>query len=231
MDDTPYWPWVVTTIAILTVLVVALAGYGWKLRRDLKMARLKLRELSQHMDQSTSVLQQRSSIDALTGVPNRRIFDETFSREWARARRSGAPLSLLMVDIDLFKKHNDTYGHQAGDMCLRQVAATLKEAAKRPADLVARYGGEEFSVILPDVDEKGALVVAEKMRAAVAGLKFPHINSVTGHHVTISVGVASTVPARGGSVTTLIAWADAALYQAKAVGRNQVILSQQAISA
>jgi diguanylate cyclase (GGDEF)-like protein len=218
-------------IAVLAVLVVALAGYGWKLRRDLKAARLKLRELSQHMDQSTSVLQQRSSIDALTGVPNRRVFDETFVKEWARAKRSGASLSLLMVDIDLFKKHNDTYGHQAGDMCLRLVAAILMETTKRPADLVARYGGEEFGVILPEVDEKGALVVAEKMRVAVAALKVPHINSVIGHDVTISVGAASTIPAKGGSMATLITWADEALYQAKAVGRNQVILSQRVVSA
>jgi diguanylate cyclase (GGDEF)-like protein len=229
MDDVLYWPWM--SAAVLAVLGVMSVGYGWKLRRDLKAARLKLRELSQRMDQSTSVLQQRSSIDALTEVPNRRVFDETLSREWARARRSETPLSLLMVDVDSFKKHNDTYGHQGGDTCLRQVAAALRESAKRPADLVARYGGEEFGVILPEVDEKGALVVAEKMRAAVAALKLPHINSVTGIDVTISVGVASTVPTKDGSATVLITWADEALYRAKSVGGNQVILSQQAIRA
>lgn len=220
-----HWPWIAVALVVLA-LFVAMATYIWRLRSSLKISEQKLKEIMRKLEESTTVLHHRSSIDGLTGIPNRLVFDETLAKEWARARRTGTALSVLMVDIDLFKVHNDTYGHQAGDMCLKQVAVTLEETAKRPADLVTRYGGEEFGVILPEVGAEGALVVAENMRVAVAGLKLPHINSVTGHDVTISVGVASTVPADGESPQALIASADTALYQAKAVGRNQVILAR-----
>lgn len=220
-----HWPWIAAALVLLA-LFVAMVIYIWRLRSSLKISGQRLKEIMRKLEESTTVLYHRSSIDGLTGIANRLVFDEALAKEWARARRTGAALSVLMVDIDLFKVHNDTYGHQAGDLCLKQVAVTLKEMVKRPADLVTRYGGEEFGVILPEVGAKGALVVAENMRVAVAGLKLPHVNSVTGHDVTISVGVASTIPANEGLPQALVAAADKALYQAKAVGRNQVILAQ-----
>ena len=207
-----HWPWIAAALAVLAVFT-AMAVYIQRLRSRLKISESKYKETIRKLEESAKVLHHRSSIDGLTGIPNRLVFDEMLAREWARANRMGVALSVLMVDIDLFKKHNDAYGHQAGDMCLRQVALTLDQTAKRPADLVTRYGGEE------------------NMRAAIARLQLPHVNSVTGHDVTISVGVASTIPASGGSPQALVAAADAALYQAKAVGRNQVILAQQATRA
>lgn len=225
-----HWPWIAAALVVLAVFA-AMAVYIQRLRSRLKISESKYKEMIRKLEESTKVLHHRSSIDGLTGIPNRLVFDETLVREWARAKRMGVALSVLMVDIDLFKKHNDAHGHQAGDMCLRQVALTLDQTAKRPADLVTRYGGEEFGVILPQTNVEGALTVAENMRAAIARLKLPHVNSVTGHDVTISVGVASTIPASGGSPQALVAAADVALYQAKAVGRNQVILEQQATRA
>lgn len=170
-------------------------------------------------------LTKRASTDALTGIANRRAFDETLTREWARAMRSKNRLSLLVVDVDHFKKFNDHFGHQVGDDCLRGVAASLSAAVKRPTDLVARYGGEEFALILPDTDQEGALQVADRILAEVAALALPHPKSDTSDRVTVSVGVATAIAMSGGTMRMpegLLQAADSALYKAKSAGRNRV---------
>lgn len=166
-------------------------------------------------------------LDALTGVANRRAFDETLGREWARCMQSGMPLSLIMVDVDRFKAFNDHYGHQGGDACLRVVAATVGATIRRAGDLVARYGGEEFAVLLPETDAGGAAAVAERLRQEVEALGLPHAAcGRPGGVVTVSVGFASMRPAssRGAlGFEALVKAADQALYQAKQAGRNRVI--------
>jgi diguanylate cyclase (GGDEF)-like protein len=171
----------------------------------------------------TRQLMRLASIDGLTGLANRRSFDETLDQEWRRARRNHAPLSLALIDIDYFKRYNDHYGHQAGDDCLKTVATTLAHAAERPGEMVARYGGEEFAVVLPVCDLKTATALAEKMRSRIEEIKLPHVGSMIGH-VTISCGVA-TLGDNGDGIpdeTSLISAADQALYAAKEAGRNRV---------
>ncbi len=168
-------------------------------------------------------LQSLAVKDSLTGIANRRSFDETLEVEWLRARRERVPLSLLIADVDYFKRYNDTYGHQQGDACLKIVAATIDDQVHRPADLTARYGGEEFAIILPNTDRGGASRVAERVREAVCALAIPHADSDVGQSVTLSIGVASTIPAIDLGSETLIAAADGALYAAKRGGRNRVV--------
>ncbi|CAA7617683.1 diguanylate cyclase [Magnetospirillum sp. SS-4] len=161
--------------------------------------------------------------DGLTGLANRRSFDERLEADWLHSMREGAPLSLLLVDVDHFKLYNDTYGHQKGDSCLKAVAGALDRQVFRPADLAARYGGEEFAVIMPTTDEDGARHVAERLREAVFELNLPHSASQTADRVTLSVGIASVVPVEGMTPQELIEAADAALYRAKHRGRNRVM--------
>lgn len=184
--------------------------------------RYSLVVLTRRLDEANRELLRLSTTDSLTGIPNRRHFDDFFRREWARAVRASVPLSLLMCDVDCFKQYNDEYGHPAGDECLRAVAAILRERVRRPADLVARYGGEEFIVVLPETELQGALLVAEDMLWAIEGARLPHRHNASGV-VTISIGVAGEIPRRGaGRAEDLIAMADTALYRAKQGGRNRV---------
>ncbi len=162
-----------------------------------------------------------SSQDGLTGIHNRRHFDEVIMWEWKVAARSKQALSLLMIDVDCFKALNDRYGHQQGDQCLRSIAADLQAKLKRPNDLVARYGGEEFVVVLPNSNLEGAIAVAEEIRQSVARLALPNEASIVEKVVTVSVGVSSRTPSEEIQVEDLIKSADRALYQAKASGRNQ----------
>ena len=168
-------------------------------------------------------LQVLSSFDSLTGIANRRSFDKYLATEWERAARSSTWLSLILLDIDFFKHYNDTYGHQAGDHCLYQVASALNDSLHRSSDLVARYGGEEFAVILPDTDSRGALMVAEKLRAEIENLNIPHATSAVANYVTVSIGVASTLPTQHSTPKKIISEADQALYTAKQSGRNKVM--------
>ncbi|HEV8021049.1 MAG TPA: diguanylate cyclase, partial [Candidatus Lustribacter sp.] len=160
--------------------------------------------------------------DGLTGVANRRMFDETLVVEWARARREGSSIALVMVDIDYFKTFNDNYGHQAGDLCLQQVARALAECAQRPTDLFARYGGEEFVALLPSTDVEGATAMAERLRTSLTRLNVAHNGSSLGH-VSLSAGVAAAIPRYEGDAGELVSAADAALYDAKIAGRNRVV--------
>jgi diguanylate cyclase (GGDEF)-like protein len=168
-------------------------------------------------------LRRLSTVDGLTGVANRRSFDEELTRVWRRAQRESSPVSLAMIDVDQFKSYNDHYGHLAGDDCLRQVAVLLQQTVKRPFDLVARYGGEEFAVLLPDTDVPGAQKLAEEMRASVESLTIPHAASTVSARVTMSCGVATILPAAGSEPASLVAASDACLYQAKRAGRNRVV--------
>lgn len=161
--------------------------------------------------------------DGLTGVFNRRGFDDKLRAEWSRNSRDNLPLSLIMLDVDYFKRYNDTYGHQAGDEALRRIGTALERAVQRPADLVARYGGEEFAVILPSVEESGALVVAEAIRREVRALNMPHSANEAADRVSVSLGVATVVPRHGEAPASLVELADRALYQAKHAGRNQAM--------
>lgn len=171
------------------------------------------------LEQELRMLSQR---DGLTGIANRRYFDEAVDRECRRAMRNSSPISLIMIDIDAFKKYNDHYGHQAGDQILKQVASHLNGLMQRGGDVFARYGGEEFVAVLPDTGMEGAQHVAEKMRQAVAALAIPHTQSPAATHVTISIGFAAHLPGDSICPVELIRRADQALYQSKANGRNQV---------
>jgi len=163
-----------------------------------------------------------SLTDGLTSIPNRRCFDENFSQEWNRALRAKTPLSLLLIDIDFFKKYNDFYGHQAGDDCLIQVAQVIRDTTHRSNDKAARYGGEEFAIILPGTDESGAEKFANRLINKIEALNIEHEKSDVGKYVTISVGVATVVPQIGSNSESLIRAADAGLYAAKEGGRNKV---------
>lgn len=181
-----------------------------------------LEALKHQLEIKNAELQRLSAVDGLTGLANRRRFDEVLDQECRRARRERAPLALIMTDVDFFKKYNDNYGHHGGDECLRRVAAVLSESARRPADLAARYGGEEFALVLPHTTEIGAARVAETLRAGVAGLNILHAGSAAAPHVTLSLGVAVAEPDSSGlNPSTLIERADSALYEAKGAGRNR----------
>ncbi|HEY9901194.1 MAG TPA: PleD family two-component system response regulator [Candidatus Sericytochromatia bacterium] len=177
-------------------------------------------QLYQKLEIANRELQRLAALDGLTGVANRRRFDEYLEAEWWRMAREKLPLSLILCDIDFFKRYNDTYGHQAGDACLRRVADSLRFCARRSVDLVARYGGEEFAVILPNTTAGGAFLVAEEIRTVVNTLKIDHAQSAVSQHITLSLGVACMHPTPNTTPSMLIAAADAALYQAKAAGRN-----------
>ena len=185
-----------------------------------KMAEKRLLEVNQK-------LEYLSNIDGLTGIANRRYFDEHLLHEWEKAKSYGAPLSLIMFDIDYFKKFNDTYGHLEGDTCLKSIAEILNNIMERTECFPARYGGEEFAVILPDTSGENANTMAEQIRTAVEGLQLPHKQSDCLPYVTISLGVATLTPSSLISPEDLIAKADKALYDAKTDGRNRICWGTQ----
>lgn len=164
--------------------------------------------------------------DGLTGLYNRRSLDQKLEREWHRCQRSGLPLSVALLDVDHFKLFNDSYGHGAGDECLKAVGRALSSCIKRSSDMAARYGGEEFAVILPEADITAAATVAEEVRASVQALGIPHARSTAGSAVTVSVGIASLIPSEDALPSDLWAMADRLLYAAKEGGRNRVGLPQ-----
>ncbi len=170
----------------------------------------------------TGQLERQSRFDALTGLANRRHFDECLEQEWGRARREDLPLALLFIDVDHFKPYNDHYGHQQGDACLSQVAVALESVPRRPGDLVARYGGEEFVMLLPQTELAGAAEIGERALAVIANLALPHEQAPLGR-VSVSIGVAAVLPAQLPSARELIRAADAALYEAKAAGRARLV--------
>jgi len=184
-----------------------------------------LLEVSNALEVVNQKLERLSTLDGLTGIPNRRHFDDFLSREWGRMHREGKPLSLILGDIDHFKPYNDTYGHQAGDDCIKQVANELEKMAKRGGDLAARYGGEEFVLVLSDTKIEDATAIAEKLRKNIEALTIKHEASESGEHVTISLGVATTIPWGNDGKEMLLEEADKGLYRCKEKGRNKVSAS------
>ena len=199
------------------------AALALKQERDRRKAREEeLLKVTHLLEIANRKLHRQSFLDGLTGIANRRRLGEFMDSEWRRARRNARPISLIMIDIDVFKAFNDGYGHLAGDDCLRQIAKTLQKGLKRPGDLVARFGGEEFAVVLPETDVRGAAALAERLRSMVEGLGIRHEFSPVGEVVTISLGVAALVPDKEAAHDLLYTYADQALYRAKQEGRNCV---------
>ena len=194
------------------------------MQRLIEMQR-NLVEVTRKLDLANAELQRLSTTDSLTGIANRRALDDFLSREWRRCLRMEKPLSLVMLDIDYFKLFNDKYGHQAGDDCLKQVAAQIARAAPRASDLAARYGGEEFMLVLGETDNDGALWMAERVRQMIGDLKVAHY-ATDSKFVSVSCGVVSVLPDDKHSIETLIQSADAALYQAKRGGRDRVVAGE-----
>jgi diguanylate cyclase (GGDEF)-like protein len=178
-------------------------------------------DVTRKLNEANVKLQRLSATDGLTGISNRRMYDELAIREWRRCERMNKPLALVMIDVDHFKLFNDKYGHQAGDECLKKVADQVGRAAPRATDLAARYGGEEFVLVLGETDTDGAKWIANRLRQQVSDLNIPHY-ATESRHVTISCGVASVVPSEQFSLETLLKSADFALYQAKKTGRDRV---------
>lgn len=194
--------------------VEALVGFMFDIT-ERKQAEDKILQLQRELE----VLSYR---DSLTGVANRRMFDTLYPVEWAKARATGAPLSVLMLDIDYFKQYNDHYGHMQGDECLRKVAAALDAGASRTRDLCARLGGEEFVLLLPATDAESARTVAERCRKLLAQKELPHARSGVGRLVTVSIGAGTIVPGFKDDPAVFLDRIDRRLYQAKSAGRDQV---------
>ncbi len=182
----------------------------------------ELLEVTRMLAEANHKLKEQTAMDGLTGIANRRRFEQFYEKEWKRSLRDATPISLIMADIDLFKAFNDHYGHLAGDECLKKVARALVQVVKRPGDLVARYGGEEFIIVLPGTDQAGALVVAEELRQAVTDLNIRHAYSRVSDRITVSLGVATRIPKAVDEREKLIASADQAMYRAKQESRNRV---------
>ncbi|TYT74961.1 GGDEF domain-containing protein [Desulfobotulus mexicanus] len=208
-----------------TIILLCLVGcyqIEYRQRRDFlgnqmkKNDALRLQHLNRH-------LTELSLSDPLTGLANRRHFDESLKLYWRRAERSGDPLAILFMDVDNFKAYNDNYGHPAGDECLKSIARILKAYSRRPFDLSARFGGEEFVMLLPHTGDDEARIIAEKIRSSLEGLAIPHAFSGVAGYLSMSIGVATAIPDETGDEQDLLESADAALYRAKSSGKNCVM--------
>lgn len=195
------------------------AAYLSQIQRD--EAYRALRKSQQELMEANFALQRLTNVDGLTGLSNRRYFEDYLETEWRQAARMKEPLSVLMIDIDHFKQYNDTYGHLAGDEVLRKVARAVQDTFRRPRDLTVRLGGEEFLVVLPATPHDQLAMLAQRAVQAVRGLDEPHKSSPVAGHVTISVGAASCVPDKDGEPYALVEVADKALYEAKHQGRDR----------
>jgi len=195
-------------------------------RRQRDSAYKALHESQRQLMAANIELQRISNMDGLTGLNNRRRFDEYASTEWRRAVREKTPFGMLLVDIDQFKRYNDANGHLAGDELLRRIGETIRSCCGRPADLPARYGGDEFALVLPGIQAQGLDSIGERLCQAVRDLKIEHAGAVAGPYVTLSVGGAVTVPQEEGGLVDLIGVADRNLYEAKAKGRNKFVFNQ-----
>jgi diguanylate cyclase (GGDEF)-like protein len=216
-------------IALYTPFCNLLDAYKKLFRQTRRLVKMgdrmqsDLNELNSELQRHKEKLTQMSYVDGLTSVANRRRFNECLEAEWNRAVRSRLPLSLMLLDIDFFKQFNDRYGHSAGDDCLVSVARVLSACMKRDSDLVSRYGGEEFALVLPETDYSGARNVAAEIQSGLRGLAIEHKSSPTAPQVTVSIGIASAIPAEKDTHMELLEAADKQLYAAKEAGRNQVL--------
>jgi two-component system chemotaxis family response regulator WspR len=198
---------------------------AYRVQAERDAAYRALEELKLQLEQKNAILLELSELDGLTGIANRRRFDRELDGEWRRCNREKSELALILIDVDYFKRYNDSYGHLMGDEVLRRVAAALGQALRRSSDLVARFGGEEFGVVLPTTGPAEAAMVAEILRTAVFDLAIPHGRSELDGRVTISLGVASMPASDEVRTSELVAIADEALYEAKRDGRNRVALA------
>jgi len=199
-------------------LCICYQNERWVRQNFLQQTLLAIEKIQLHeMGEKLTALSRQ---DGLTQIANRRHFDESYKKEWLRGYRHHQVLSVIFIDVDFYKRYNDAYGHQQGDQCLINLAQCIHNQVSRPEDLVARYGGEEFILLLPATDEHGAIKIAERIHKAVADLKLEHQASEVNEFVTVSIGIASTIPRSEDTKLTLIRRADAALYHAKSSGRN-----------
>jgi len=221
--------WLNDALMLLAIIAISLIG-NYQLekesRRDI-LYKLLLTAESFKLEESNKILTRLSISDFLTGLANRRLLDETLEKEWRAGIRKKTPISIIFSDIDFFKAYNDNYGHQAGDECIRQIANVLKNYSRRPHDICARYGGEEFVIILPELKLPVAAELAEKIRQDIYKLKIKHEFSEAAAYVTISIGVAETVPTLNYNYNHLFDLGDAALYIAKTKGRNRIYFAPQ----
>ncbi|MEO8256882.1 MAG: diguanylate cyclase [Acidobacteriota bacterium] len=219
-----YSSWGFYALSAFALLGALAAAYRLRLlraqAREAELIRL-VEDRTSQLQRANDHLQRLSYIDSMTGIANRRHFEEILETEWRRAFRGRTPMALLMLDIDNFKLYNDTFGHRAGDGCLTRVATVLDASVQRAGDLMARYGGEEFVAVLTGTDEAGGVEVAERLRAAVEELAI-RLSDDSLQVVTISIGVASGIPDETSSYEILLTAADKALYRAKRAGRNRV---------
>jgi diguanylate cyclase (GGDEF)-like protein len=193
--------------------------------QQLQQQAIALAQAKQATEDANQELQRVAYSDSVTAIANRRRFDQHLRQEWQRLARDREPLSLILCDIDYFKRYNDHYGHQAGDFCLKEIAQAMDRIMKRASDLVARYGGEEFAIILPNVRLKGAIHIARLIQMEIRHLEIPHAQSSVSPNVTLSLGISSQIPNLEYQPESLITAADRALYQAKAQGRNTYALA------
>lgn len=204
---------IVTLIAFSTAIFMTGTLKVWVGKRNRELKELEL---------ANKQLRLLSTLDGLTGIANRRHFEQSLTQEWKRCLRDKISLSLAIIDVDFFKKYNDTYGHQAGDECLRKVSDTIASRIRRPGDSLARYGGEEFVILLYNTEIMGAFMVCEDIRQQIENLKISNGTSNVNPYVTVSIGIASVIPSESTNTYDFVKKADIALYNAKRNGRNQV---------
>ncbi len=219
---------VLSCIPALIFYPLAVSCMAYDLARSLNKTRATLTQQNEKLEtanikikEQRDLLDNLSKVDDLTGIPNRRQFDEYLEKQWQNGLRSDSVLSLIMIDIDYFKEYNDNYGHGKGDECLKKVAKALSDSIRRPNDMLARYGGDEFVCVLPLADLEGAKNIAEDMRKNIISLAVPHFHSSVADYVTISLGTATIKPDRHLSTATLLKAADQTLYKAKSISRNR----------
>jgi diguanylate cyclase (GGDEF)-like protein len=213
----------------LEIMVENITEHADAIEVELRARNRDVQELNERLALANKELEQLASVDGLTGIANRRRFDITLEREWKRLTRDQKPFSLILGDIDYFKRYNDTYGHQAGDDCLQKVCQACHDCAKRATDLAARYGGEEIALILPDTDSIGAMYIAQEIRQRIRKLNIKHEASPIGRIISMSLGVATVTPHSRIQPTLLVNQADMALYQAKQNGRNRIVLFHKSL--
>lgn len=208
----------------LEIVLETTAEHADGIETQLRSSYREIGRLCRELAVANQELKRLAHCDSLTGLANRRRFDQYLEQVWQGMMEKQQPLSLILCDVDFFKLFNDAYGHPAGDECLRDVAQAIRQTVKRSSDLVARYGGEEMAVVLPNTDAMGAFSLAQTIGDRIAGLQLPHEASKVSKYVTVSLGVACHVPHANLTCELLIADADAALYEAKRTGRNRAIL-------
>lgn len=213
----------------LEIMLENITEHADAIEAELRARNQEVNTLNHQLALANRELEQLANADGLTAIANRRHFDLTLEREWKRLTREKLPISLLLGDIDYFKRYNDTYGHQAGDECLRQVCQAFNNSIKRPSDLAARYGGEEIAAILPNTDSIGAMHVGREIRHCLHELAIEHSASPIAGIVTLSLGVATLVPTSLTKPTLLVNQADTALYKAKKLGRDRMVLFHKSL--